>query len=697
MGDYFFVLPILSFLLCVFLGVFTLSRNPTHPVNLGFVLGMLTLALIEAACAVILFPGSGPGAVKWGGRLLVAGQALLPPAWLVFTATFARPAPGRLLARWAPFLGGLLIISAVFIALSGHQAFITHYTRGALPDNTALFTLGPIGRLFYVYLILGLILNLINLENTLRSSTGTKRWHIKYLVFGVGGLLAFFIYLSSQALLLSGLNIQVLPVASAVTIICALVMLFFIVRHRLLEVEVFISRYVVYNSLTVLGVGLYLISVGLITYGINYFEIPFNYFFTTLFVFISVLSLFIILFTAKLRRKVQLFINRNFYSHKYEFRDKWVETTDRISSRSSVEDVVETLREMISETMKPESVGVWLYNPATSDFRPFGGAGPKFPPSHPLVGLAEREPAPFDIAEKAGELEDPESMESIKGAASEIGAVLCTPLNAGAELLGFVLQGPDLSGEPYMQDDHDLLKAVSTQAAVQAKNIRMAGEMADTKEVEAFGRMSSFVMHDLKNLANSLSLISQNARQNMDNPEFQKDAIETIEATLNRMKDLIERLSTLPRGLELKKSKADLKDIINNSVKMVTLPGDKDIVITESTTLLPSLYIDQEALEMVIMNLITNACDAIGEKGVVNISSSVSGENACITVEDDGPGIPRKVLENGLFRPFRSTKKNGFGIGLYQCKTIVEAHGGTIDVKSTEGKGTSFLINIPLI
>ena len=117
-------------------------------------------------------------------------------------------------------------------------------------------------------------------------------------------------------------------------------------------------------------------------------------------------------------------------------------------------------------------------------------------------------------------------------------------LVAGRDLLGGVLQGEDLSGEPYGVDDFQLLKALTTQAAVQIKNIRLAQDLIASKEVDAFSKMSSFIMHDLKNLTNSLSLLSQNARQNMDNPEFQKDAMDTIDRTITRMKGLIERLST---------------------------------------------------------------------------------------------------------------------------------------------------------
>src|SRR4030067_2615793 len=98
---------------------------------------------------------------------------------------------------------------------------------------------------------------------------------------------------------------------------------------------------------------------------------------------------------------------------------------------------------------------------------------------------------------------------------------------------------------------------MSTQAAVQIRNITMEQELIDAREVDSFSRISTFIMHDLKNLTNSLSLISQNAEQNMDNPEFRKDTIRTIDGTVSRMKKLIERLSSVPRGVERKRVGAD--------------------------------------------------------------------------------------------------------------------------------------------
>jgi signal transduction histidine kinase len=77
------------------------------------------------------------------------------------------------------------------------------------------------------------------------------------------------------------------------------------------------------------------------------------------------------------------------------------------------------------------------------------------------------------------------------------------------------------------------------------------------------------------------------------------------------------------------------------------------------------------------------------------VGTKVDGDRVVLSVSDDGPGMERDFIEKSLFKPFQSTKKKGLGIGLYQCKTIVEAHGGWIDVESEPGMGSTFSVSLP--
>lgn len=695
MDNYFVILPVSSAILCISLGVFTFSRNPRHPANIGFAMGMLNLAIVEAGNAILMFSFGGKLTSYFGIQINLIGQALLPVSWLLFSTTFARANYKEMLQKWFLLIIIMSAVSGFFIL------WIIYYDpiMSSMPEHP-LFIVGSGGRYFFIYLIIGLIFNIIHLENTLRSSTGSKRWQIKYVILGVGAVLAFFIYLSSQALLFSALNIEFIPLISSVILISVSVMAIFIVRHRQMDVDIFISRYVIYNSMTILIVGAYLLSIGIITYGIKYFDIPLNYFFTTFFIFVSTFFLIILLFSASLRRKAKLFINRHFYSHKYEFRDKWMEAIERISTKSSIDEAIKTFAEMVSETMEPKQIYLWLYDPVSQNYlsvsKGIAEESRRINKSHPLIKLIRGSKEPFLINDPGQKVVSAEEYKGIESLASKTAAVLCSPLLADDEIIGFILLGEDITGESYGHDDFQLLKAISTQAAVQIKNIRLINELMSIKEIEAFGRMSSFIMHDLKNLTNSLSLVSQNAKHNINNPEFQQDAIKTIDATVKRMQMLINRLSAVPKGLEIKKRSTDIKGLIGNAIKKIALGGANNVSIVEKIDNLPQISVDPHAMEMVFLNILKNAYEAIERDGKIIVHAALDNGNVCVTISDNGGGMSKGFIEKELFKPFKTTKNGGLGIGLFQCKTVVEAHGGSIEVESEVGKGTVFRVRLPM-
>lgn len=701
MTNYFAILPILSALLAAGLGVFTITRNPRHPVNIGFALGLSGIIVIEAGNALMLMSGSE--ATVSGAGVFIAGLSALPAAWLIFSIVFARPDYMELL-RKRRLVIAFTVIAAVFFmlwALSGPLVSLQperYLQTDNLRADLSVLVFNGLGNYFFIYLIIGLVVNLVQLENTLRSSTGSKRWQIKYVIFGVMAIHAFFIYAASQAILYSALSMQTIAAISVVNIISISLMGVFIVRHRLLDVEVFISRYVIYNSVTVLAVGVYLIAIGVITQGVRYLNTPYDSLLKTLFVFVAALILVIALFTLRLRRRIQLFINKHFYSHKYEFRDKWMETTEKISSKRTIEDVGATLTGMITETMSARSCNVWLLDAATKTYAALGryqGAFEKIPSSHPLIKRIQAELRPFMLEEKT---EAEEFLhEDIKALSKTTGTVLCTPLitEAQTDTVGFILQGADLSGEGYGQDDFDLLKALATQAAVQIRNLRLTQDLMHVKEMEAFNKFSAFIMHDLKNLTNSLSLVSQNARENINNPDFQKDAIKTIDATVTRMKNVITRLSNMPKEAELQRKDTALSEIIIKAIKHVPAAGGKNVTLINEATYPFPIHVDPDAMEMVFINIILNAVEAVGQDGRIIVSAISGNDCVTVTIADNGSGISTEFIRNGMFKPFKTTKKSGLGIGLYQCKSIVENHGGSIAVTSAEGHGTSFIITLP--
>lgn len=109
----------------------------------------------------------------------------------------------------------------------------------------------------------------------------------------------------------------------------------------------------------------------------------------------------------------------------------------------------------------------------------------------------------------------------------------------------------------------------------------------------------------------------------------------------------------------------------------------------------PVLQLKREPIKQVLLNLILNARQAIEGQGTIDISTAYDGKQVIVELVDTGGGMSVAQLEN-IFQPFKSSKKNGLGVGLFQCKRIVEDHHGVIHIESQEGRGTTVMITFPV-
>ena len=268
----------------------------------------------------------------------------------------------------------------------------------------------------------------------------------------------------------------------------------------------------------------------------------------------------------------------------------------------------------------------------------------------------------------------------------EISLVL--PLRFAEMLEGFVVFGRLINpAETFTYEDYDLLRVLARQTTSAITTRRLSEELAATRELAAMGKVSAFVMHDLKNQVSSLSLMVENAADYIEDPEFQEDMLETLAGTIDKMKKLIARLKNLREEPELKFTDVDLLKIaegaIRNFERQVRLVAEGPVLVRA----------DGEEIGNVLLNLILNAFEASPENRPVTLEVGLETDGkAFLKIADQGCGMSVDFIENRLFKPFATTKKKGLGIGLYQCKQIIEGHGGIIEVESEPGVGTTFRI-----
>ncbi len=693
MNAYIAILPLAALALSASVGVLAFSKRKESAAYVPLSLGLFTVSAMEAGGALLL-SADGPLPAGIGLGLMVAGFSVLPLPWLAFSVSFGKADPVAEVAGRAYPLAAVLFLATLFAVNSGSRWLVrsAFFEGGGLPvalDDGALLISGSGGKYLFLYLAVSLASSLAHIENTLRAASVAERREIKHLAIGAAAAIGFFAYLSARALVLGRIGIQMVPLTSAVVIVSGALISVSLVKRGLKGAKVSVSRPLVFNSITVAVVSAYLAVALAAAYGIKRLSLPSEGFLTAFFLFLSFLGLFLLLYAERLRRRAEIFISRNFFRHKHEFRDRWMESIDLLSPDMDTREITSSIARMLAGSLGASPVRVLVLERAGRVYRD-DASGFEIPSAHPVVKHARARLRPFSM-------KDPSALPGVGELGTSTGAELCAPMAATNEVVGLILLGPDVSGVPYCADDIDLLRALSTHAASQIRNIMLRDRLSSAMEAEVRHRMSTFILHDLKNLANALSLVSHNARTNIARPEFQRDAITAIDASVGRMKKLIERLGDPPRAIELDRRSADISECIRRAIEKLKHELEcKRVHLDLSSGALPTVDIDTEAMESVFLNIAKNACEALQSGGRISITCAFDSESLFVTISDNGKGISRAFAETCLWRPFSTTKKTGLGVGLVHSRAILEAHGGSIEVESSEGNGASFTLKLPI-
>jgi putative PEP-CTERM system histidine kinase len=370
------------------------------------------------------------------------------------------------------------------------------------------------------------------------------------------------------------------------------------------------------------------------------------------------------------------------------YRERWMAFTGRLTRSLSANEIGRELTEHLAVEFGATSAGVYLVDDREPAYRLTAQLGAArfartIEETAPLASWLVLMRAPTHVPAQL--------LPSITIPA--LPTVLAVCLRWRATLLGFIVLGPSRRSADYDAGDLQFLTTLADQVAASIVATRMAEPAATPRALETLDRVSAAAIHDIKNSVSALSLLSRNAAANFSDPEFQRDAMATLSRTVERMRRLLFTLSSR----EPATPQAEAIDLHELIVEATTpLMANPRIRLVRRLGPVPGMYGNREALLRVIENLATNAAEAIADRGTVTVTLAQEQGHVVISVADTGCGITEEFRNRHLFSPFSTTKKDGWGIGLYQAKQAVESQHGEILVESTVGRGTTFSVRLPL-
>jgi putative PEP-CTERM system histidine kinase len=643
---------------------------------------LISASVITGAWALLL---AGQAFVGRSPMLpLYVAETLRNGAWLYALCSIAaNNAPRGLirLARAAPILALLAIPVLSFLENRGVTV---------LPPELLLSRMGLATSL------LGLIL----LEQIYRNSGEAARDSLKYFVCGVGALFAYDLFLYSQAELLRGIMADAWNARGAIIAFAAPLTAIAVPRQPQWSLDVFVSRQAVFYTTTFMGVGAYLLLMAAGGYYVRQFGGNWGRLGQIVFFGGALLVLVLLVGSPVLRRRARVFLSKHFYRNKYDYRLEWLRFISTLSSGHD-EDVRRTAIAAIAQIFSSPAGILWLADESAARFVPVAAWPARLdevehidalPASADLPAFLARTQWIVDVQELArapdlyGNFVLPDWLRADRGFR------IVSPLLQLDRLMGFVLLYDPPPPFELTYEDRDLLKTVGRHVATQIAQHEADRKLTESRQFEAYNRLTAFMMHDLKNSAAQLRLIVDNYERHRRNPEFIDDAMGTIANAVERMTRLIDQLrgSSDPERLV----RVDLAEVAREAVRRCSVRPPRPVLQACEPALVQA---NPEHLTTVIEHVIRNAQDATRTDGSVSVAVTHRGDQAQLVVDDTGQGMDAEFLRDRLFRPFDSTKgAKGMGIGAYQVREYIHRLAGNVEVQSSPGQGTRFTISMPV-
>jgi putative PEP-CTERM system histidine kinase len=648
--------------------------------------GRLIGVCLVAACIISMFWGAVLASQIMGNSVpyiaVFLAEVLRGGAWLTFLVVLAlRIGVNRYVCYLSLFVwAGILVTGVVLSIGADYFPSIVEPTSILIPGGLVISFVG-----------------LVLIEQVYRNATPESRRALKTLAIGLGGLFAYDLFLYSQGVLFNTLDQSTWLARGAVNIFFVPLIAVAARRNSDWDLNIFVSRQVVFYSTSLIAVGVYLVLMALGGYMLVIYGGSWGGLARTVFFVGAGLVLVTLLFSGTLRARAKVFLSKHFFQNKYDYREEWLRL---VATLAGFED--SSTRQLVIKAMAQivQSPGgmLWILDERQGLFQMVASyelthEAFDITTADSLVEFIRKDGWLVDLAEYQRTPEKYSGLTLPTWLQDFVGAWLVVPLITRQELLGLVIL-IEAPGRPVLNyEDRDLLKTVGGHIAVHLAQEKSDNLLAEAQQFEAYNRLTAFLMHDLNNLVAQQTLIVKNAEKHKRNPDFVDDAMHTIANSVARMKSVLDQLKRSKKGRVRRVT--NVNSIVEAAVERCG--AQKPVPTLDLSDDGAVLDVEAEQFTMVVTHLIRNAQDATSAEGSVSVSARQVNGVVVVTITDTGQGMTSGFVRDRLFRPFDSTKgSQGMGIGAYQAREFARSMGGDVAVQSEVSKGTTITLSVPV-
>lgn len=560
-----------------------------------------------------------------------------------------------------------------------------------------------IGPLFILYLMGAYVPIIVSLRILVRHYRQTRILNEKvrdsYVILGIT-----FMLIGGTTDFLPSLGVNMYPLGILGNLLFCVIATVSMLRYGLMEIRVVLRRATSYSLVSLVMFGIVIGVFLLATKSRQELSTP---------AFVAIITVALLATAAvfqPIQFRVQRVVDRWFFGDRYDYLRSLELFTRETKNIIDLKQLSESLLSMVGQGMESKRVYLLLPSTQSGDFETYSYFARdqknekkiSFSANSMLVRSMKYQDSAIDI-------NDIDYIPSLSSTSAEDRKILVendieliVPLRSKEVLIGILMLANKTSRETYSTEDRQLLSTISNQAAVSIENARLYAQLQQqlikSSRLASLGELATNVAHEVNNSLQSVMNYGTILYEDLDKDNPMREDAKVIEDEALRARNIVEILLGIARKERTGRETVDLNDVIKSVVTLARLRAKlENIVIQEHYSIeAPFVQASAEQLTQVFLNLFTNAADAMPKGGTIDVATTIEDENVVFTITDTGIGIPKDVMGE-IFEPLYTTKVNGTGMGLKVSKSIVEEHGGTIEVESEENKGTKFTIRLPRI